>query len=389
MPITTRFFRKKVVAIKIESSYGQDSGPATATDAIETRNCKLTPLELKMVEQNTDTPMMGNKAELPVGTKVMLTFEVALAGSGTAGAAPAYGKLLRICGMNETVFGTAHTDTATAGSADSITLGATASAVDGAYKSLTITITGGTGVGQSRVVKSYVGSTKVATVTESWTTMPDATSVYSINAQVVYGLVSSAFESATAYVNYDGNLHKLIGMRGDWEIKLDGAGIPVISFNFTALYGGITDQVLPTDASYTAWQTPLAVNNANTSGFSLHGFAAPLYSLNLKGNAQVVHRDGVVGLEDIIITDRKPSGDLLMQAGLLAEKDFYDIARNTSLGAISVTHGHTAGNKVKLDAPKVQVGAPNYEDHDGVLCHKASLRLLPAAGNDEMTIAVM
>lgn len=386
---TTRYFRKKIVAIKLESVYGEDAGPAASTDAIETRNCKLTPLDLKMVEQNVDTAQMGHQAELPVATKVMLSFEVALTGSGTAGTAPAYGKLLRACGLNETVFAAAHSDTATAGGADTITLGATASAVDDAYNSLTITIDSGTGAGQSRVVKDYVGATKVATVTEGWTTPPDATSVYSIAQQVVYGLVASGFESATSYVYYDGNLHKLLGMRGDWEIKLDGAGIPVIAFTFTALYGGIVDQGVPTDAVFTAWKTPKAVNNVNTTGFSLHGFAAPLYSLNLKGNAQVVHRDSVVGLEDVLITDRKPAGEVLMQAGLLSEKDFYTIARNVTLGALSVTHGTTAGNKVKLDAPKVQVGAPDYEDRDGVLCHKASLRLLPTSGNDELTIAVM
>ncbi len=389
MAITTRFFRKKVVSIKLESVYGQDAGPSASADAIETRNCKLTPLDLKMVEQNVDTAQMGHQAELPVATKVMLTFDVALTGSGAAGTAPAYGKLLRCCGLNETVFATAHSATAAAGAANTITLGATASAVDNAYNNLTITITGGTGIGQSRVIKSYVGATKVATVTEAWATPPDVTSTYSIAEQVVYGLVSSGFESATAYVYYDGNLHKLLGMRGDWNLKLDGGGIPVVSFTFTALYGGITDQAVPGNAVYTAWKTPLAVNNVNTGSFTLHGFAAPLYSLDIKGGVQVVHRDSVVGLEDVIITDRKPAGEVLLQAGLLAEKDFYTIARNLNLGALSVTHGTTAGNKVKVDAPKVQIGAPDYEDKDGVLCHKASVRLLPTSGNDELTIAVM
>lgn len=389
MSVTTRYFRKKVVLFKLEAVYGQDAGPAANADAIETRNCKLTPLELNKVEQNIDTPMMGHQAELPVGARVMLSFDVALAGSGTAGTAPAWSKLMRACFTSATVFTPAHTGNAVAGAASAITLAAGDSAVNDAYNNLTIKITGGTGVGQSRVISDYVGATKVATVSEAWTTPPDVTSVYSIDAQVVHALVSSGFESATAYVNYDGNLHKLLGVRGDWEIKLDGAGIPVISFTFTGLYGGITDVAVPSDAVYTAWPTPLPVNNLNTGGFRLHGFAAPLYSLSVKGGGQIKHRDDVIGVEDVLVTDRKPTGELVMQAGLLSEKDFYSAVRNVELGALSVTHGTTAGKIVKIDAPRVQVGDLDYEDKDGVLCYKVGLRFMPTLGNDELTLAVM
>lgn len=389
MPVTTRYFRKKVVLFKLETTYGVDASPAAATDAIETRNCSLTPLELTKVEQNVDTPMMGHQAELPVNAKVLLSFDVALTGSGAAGTAPAWSKLMRACYMSSTAFTPAHTATATAGAASTITLGATASAVNDTYNGFTIKITGGAGSGQSRVISGYVGATKIATVSEAWTTPPDNTSVYSIAAQVVHALVSSAFESATIYVNYDGNLHKMLGVRGDWEIKLDGAGIPVISFSFTGLYGGVTDVAVPSNVSYSAWKTPLPVNNVNTGDFRLHGFAAPLYSLSVKGGGEIVHRGDVIGVEDVLVTDRKPTGELLMQAGLLSEKDFYAVVRNVGLGALSVTHGTTAGNIVKFDAPKVQVGDLAYDERDGVLCYKTSLRFMPALGNDELTLVAM
>jgi len=72
-----------------------------------------------------------------------------------------------------------HSGTATAGSADSITLAALASAVDDAYRHHIIRITAGTGVGQLREGMSYNGTTKVLKVRD-WTTAPDATSVYEI-----------------------------------------------------------------------------------------------------------------------------------------------------------------------------------------------------------------
>lgn len=77
--------------------------------------------------------------------------------------------------INATVTGTAQ-----AGAATTITLAASASALNDVYNNYTVYITSGTGVGQSRIINDYVGSTKVATVSVAWDTNPDATSVYSL-----------------------------------------------------------------------------------------------------------------------------------------------------------------------------------------------------------------
>jgi energy-coupling factor transporter ATP-binding protein EcfA2 len=70
--------------------------------------------------------------------------------------------------------------TATAGGAATITLDASASATQNIYKSNYVMITGGTGVGQARLITAYVGATKVATVVPNWVTNPAAGSVYQI-----------------------------------------------------------------------------------------------------------------------------------------------------------------------------------------------------------------
>lgn len=70
--------------------------------------------------------------------------------------------------------------TAQAGTSTTITLKAASSSVDDYFNGLSITITGGTGVGQVRIIEDYVGATKVATVDKPWTTTPNATSTYSI-----------------------------------------------------------------------------------------------------------------------------------------------------------------------------------------------------------------
>lgn len=72
------------------------------------------------------------------------------------------------------------TGTAQAGTATTITLAAGSSSDGALFVGRTITLTGGTGSGQSRVIASYVGATKVATVSVAWTTTPDATSTYNV-----------------------------------------------------------------------------------------------------------------------------------------------------------------------------------------------------------------
>jgi hypothetical protein len=79
----------------------------------------------------------------------------------------------------QNVQGNAGTSTST-----TITLDNFASSTDGKYTGQTVTITSGTGSGQSRVITAYNGTTKVATVSTAWTTTPTTASGYSIVIQV-------------------------------------------------------------------------------------------------------------------------------------------------------------------------------------------------------------
>jgi hypothetical protein len=70
--------------------------------------------------------------------------------------------------------------TAQGGGTASITLAAGASSTDGTYDPAIVRISGGTGVGQARLIIQYVGSTRVASVDRDWRVTPDNTSEYEI-----------------------------------------------------------------------------------------------------------------------------------------------------------------------------------------------------------------
>ena len=74
-----------------------------------------------------------------------------------------------------------HSGTAQAGAANSITLDSSgSSSTTDFYKYAVVEIVSGTGIGQSRQITAYNGTSKVATVDPAWTTAPDATSNYVI-----------------------------------------------------------------------------------------------------------------------------------------------------------------------------------------------------------------
>ncbi|MDB5057285.1 MAG: 15, gp15 [Chloroflexi bacterium] len=73
---------------------------------------------------------------------------------------------------------------AQAGGANTITLAAGAIATDNYYRGATVEIFSGTGAGQARIITSYVGATKVATLGRNWAVQPDNTSVYAVRAEV-------------------------------------------------------------------------------------------------------------------------------------------------------------------------------------------------------------
>jgi hypothetical protein len=74
--------------------------------------------------------------------------------------------------------------TAQAGSSNTITLASDANGTDDYYNNMYIQIIDGKGVGQRKKIIDYVGSTKVATVESNWSTTPDSTSKYRIDADV-------------------------------------------------------------------------------------------------------------------------------------------------------------------------------------------------------------
>ena len=303
--------RKRLLLAKAETTYGTDSSPA-GTDAILVRELEITPLQSDTVERELVRPYLGASQTLLANTRVEVTFQVELAGSGTAGTAPAYGSILKACGFSETI---------------------------------------------------------------------------SAGVSVTYAPVSSSFSSVTIYYNVDGVRHKLTGCRGTFTLNGTVGEIPYIEFTMTGIYNAPTDTALPS-ATYSNQAVPLVFKNGNTSSFQLLSYAGCLQSIELDLGNEVAYRELVGCTKEVLITDRKLSGTVMIEAVALATKNYFSAATSdSSLGNLQFTHGTAAGNIITVSSSTIDLGDVSYDDQDGITMLSIPVVAVPTtSGNDEVSI---
>jgi hypothetical protein len=379
--------RKRLLLAEIEGTYGSDPSP-TGTDAVLVRDLNITPVQSESVNRDLVRPYLGASEQLLANVRVECTFSVELAGSGAAGTAPRYGSILKACGFAETAVSPAVTGTATAGALNSITLAVGSSATNDAYKNQIIRITGGTGSGTVALVTGYVGSTRVASLRAlAGNVTPDNTSVYSIGLQTVYTPVSSAFSSVTLYYNIDGVLHKLTGARGTFSLNTTVGQIPTLDFTMTGIYNAPTDTAAPS-VTYADQAAPLVFKAGNSGGFNLLGYSGCLQSVAMDIGNSIIYRELVGCTKEVLITDRKPAGTVMIEAPTLATKDYFNLAQTETTGNLTFLHGTTAGNRVTLTASQCDIANPSYGDQDGIQMLNIPYIAVPTtAGNDEVSLA--
>ena len=296
----------QVILAKIEGTEGTDSVPTVGSNAIQVSNLNISPLDQDTVGADVIRPTFGNFDQAITAQRVMVDFEVYLAGSGTPGTAPGWGPLLRACGFSET----------------------TVAGIETQYKS-----------------------------------------------------ISANFESITIYAFANKVLHKLLGARGtvsfDWTVKK----LPVMKFKFTGLFSPVTD-VTPGTPDFSLFQVPLAVTTANTPYVNVHGFTNTALEMLTADMANAVAHHVLVGQENVLITDRKPTGSISVQASTVADRDWWTRISAATKGPVVITHGTTAGNIVKIYMPRTQITKPSYSFTDNIFMLKGTLTVIPDSGSD-------
>ncbi len=99
-----RSIRKTIILFKLETTSGTDSAPTNTSDAVlfHVENLGAT-IEQQFADRDVVNGNFSTPDQLPYTRRGTITFTVDGAASGTAGTAPAVGRLLQACGMGEVV----------------------------------------------------------------------------------------------------------------------------------------------------------------------------------------------------------------------------------------------------------------------------------------------
>lgn len=96
-------WRDKLMLAKINAAYGTDPVPTGAANAILMTDVTLQPMEGQDENRDLFQAYFGNQGSLLGDVHVVLSFSTEVAGSGSAGTAPAWGPLARACAMAEVI----------------------------------------------------------------------------------------------------------------------------------------------------------------------------------------------------------------------------------------------------------------------------------------------
>lgn len=96
-----RYTRNTLIAAKIETIAGTDAAPTGAANALLVSDMSITPLDAKNIDRALVRGFFGASEQLVGTASVKVSFTIELAGSGTAGTAPALGQLLQAAAIAE------------------------------------------------------------------------------------------------------------------------------------------------------------------------------------------------------------------------------------------------------------------------------------------------
>lgn len=381
-----RLDRRRIILAKIQPTAGTDAVPTGAANAILLAGMpSVTPFRASNVNRDLIRDYFGASEQL-VGTGyVEIGFSTEFQGAGTGGSAPAWGPLLRGAGWAETLLAAAVTGTAQAGAAGAITLAAGASATNDFYNGMRLSITGGTGSGQSALILDYVGSTKVATIGPAWATTPDATSTYSIAPNAAYNPITASMEMLSIYYYRDGVLRKAIDCRGNLEsIDCSIGARPTMNWKFLGIDAGVSADSNPSQ-TLTGWKTPAVITDPNTGDIMLNGTVYPSRGFTLSGGNAVSHTP-LLGGQTIDITGREIGGNLALDLTAAQVATFDAAVKANTLYTFGFQHGTTDGYRMLVTAPAVQLFDQTEAEINSRALEGFSARFLPSSGNDDLRI---
>ena len=216
----------------------------------------------------------------------------------------------------------------------------------------------------------------------------------------VYTPSSEGFESCCIDVFADGLKYTLRGCVGNATFKLTQGQIPMIDFEFSALYADASDAAIPS-ATYSAEQPKVVTRAELTVGSSSD---VPASSIEFGLNSEISEylnmsmESAQPSPERFLITSRAPSGTFNPQAVLTGDEDWLTAWGNGDvLGEIKVSAGLNSSGTVQSGesvefkmASKAQASSISLGDDGGIRRQDIGFNIASAmdSADNDLTITM-
>lgn len=201
-----------------------------------------------------------------------------------------------------------------------------------------------------------------------------------------FALSSTAMSSGSFYAWDTAQRTQGVGGRGTFGWDFTANAIPFFKVDVTTIPQAGTAIVdnTPAAATFTAWKDPLEVNTVNTD-FFLDGFAAVLKQFTGDVGADVKARN-LVGANYIRRGNHAITGTIVVEAPLLASKNYFATLDSGAEIAVQLIHGIAAGSIVELASTRLQITDISRQEEDDVLMLSITYALNAGTTNDDLTI---
>jgi len=425
VPSAPLHFDHKDVLIAIEAEYGVDTGLTFVP--VRLWDVSYTPLEADEKELPYVSRFMGNKPAEMFSRRSTLTAKLGLIGhGGAADGIPMWDAFARLAGCaRKAIASTPEATIAAATVRGATTVGAFTFTRTHAHSGLVdrvVTLTCAT-AGDSGVATFTVSSPAApgapavhetdrvmtegtvfgladgATITPTEVTTPfavgDTFAVALTAPGVAYTPLSERTSHASAAVRIilpdptDGKerVHRMLGARGSLKISGSVNDYPHFEISLTSLFTVPALENETAAVDYSDWPDPIEVSTDNTPVCSLHGhdLVAEQFGVDFGNTAELVER---VGRKDVRINDRKSTANLKLEETGLDEFNILAAVSARTAAPLVIQHGVAAGEIVRFEAPRAQLGKPSWSDSKKDLMTDVSMRLLPIDGDDEWRLFV-
>lgn len=196
-------------------------------------------------------------------------------------------------------------------------------------------------------------------------------------------------KSVAIYYYQHNILHKMLGCKGSFSIDNKTNEYSKIKWEFTGIYDGAVDSLLPVSPTWNATLPPIF----RSAAFRNDQYSAivEMCKIDVKNEiAKRVSANAVTGIMEYYIKGRNVTGEFDPEAVALATRNFWSIWENSTPFEVELSIGTEPGNTINIVGAHAYSDVPKYADREGLLTYSIPVTFCPtSAGNDEITFAFL